>query len=59
MRKNSRQNGKRKHPGAVALARLRAKSLTADRRSEIAREAAMARWEHWRRRKVCPDVLDE
>lgn len=33
-----------KNVGAVALARLRAKKLTPERRHEIARDAARARW---------------
>jgi hypothetical protein len=39
MRKRSRKN-----PVAVALARLRAKRLSPERRREIARQAARARW---------------
>lgn len=35
---------KRKNPVAVALAKLRARSLTPEERSEIARKAALARW---------------
>jgi hypothetical protein len=35
---------KRKNPAASALARLRAKSLTPERRREIAVLAARARW---------------
>lgn len=33
-----------KHPGAVALAKRRAASLTPQERSTIARKAANARW---------------
>ncbi len=35
----------RKNPAAVQLARLRAASLTPERRSEIARKAIRIRWE--------------
>jgi hypothetical protein len=35
---------KKKNPVAVALAKLRAKNLTPEQRSEIARKAAQARW---------------
>jgi hypothetical protein len=38
------RSSKRKHPIAVALAKLRAKKLTAEQRREIARKAAAARW---------------
>jgi hypothetical protein len=34
-----------KNPAAVQLARLRAASLTPERRSEIARKAVRTRWE--------------
>jgi hypothetical protein len=34
-----------KNPHAVAMARARKKSLSPERRSEIARKAARARWE--------------
>ena len=35
---------KRKHPVAVALAKMRAKKLSPERRREIAQKAARARW---------------
>jgi hypothetical protein len=35
---------KRKNPAAAALARARARSLTPERRAEIARKAAVTRW---------------
>lgn len=34
----------KKNPAAVALAKARAKSLTPERRSEIAQKAAAAKW---------------
>lgn len=41
-----KKRAKKKNPVAVALAKLRARSLTAEQRSEIARKAALARWKH-------------
>ena len=35
---------KKKNPNAVALAKLRSKSLTPEQRSEIASKAAKAKW---------------
>ena len=35
---------KPKNPIAAALAKMRARKLTPERRSEIARQAALARW---------------
>jgi len=35
---------KRKNPAAVAMAKARARSLSPERRREIARRAAEARW---------------
>ena len=51
------ETGKKKNPAAVALGRLgglkggkaRAAKLSAERRSEISREAVMARWRKHRR----------
>ena len=51
--------GKKKNPNAVALGRLggakggkiRAERLTAERRTEIARKAVMARWAKERAKK--------
>ena len=51
--------GKKKNPNAVALGRLgglkggkiRAERLTAERRTEIARKAVMARWAKEKARK--------
>ena len=35
---------RKKNPVAAALAKMRARKLTPERRSEIARQAALARW---------------
>jgi hypothetical protein len=40
----AKKRGARKNPIAVALARLRAKKLSPERRREIATKAAKARW---------------
>ena len=40
----AKKRPKKKNPVAVALAKMRAKRLTPEQRSEIARKAALARW---------------
>jgi hypothetical protein len=42
----------RKNPLAVGLARLRAKSLTAEERRNIAKKAARARWDREKKRRA-------
>jgi len=37
-------NKKKKDPGAIAMAKLRAASITPERRKEIGQKAAAARW---------------
>ena len=43
-RSMAKKRPKKKNPVAVALAKMRAKRLTPEQRSEIARKAALARW---------------
>jgi hypothetical protein len=40
---------RRKNAAAVALAKARARSLTPERRREIARAAVSERWRKWRK----------
>ena len=40
----AKKRSKKKNPVAVALAKMRARRLTPEQRSEIARKAALARW---------------
>jgi hypothetical protein len=41
---------KKKHPGAVAMAKKRAASLTPERRKEIAQKAIAKRWANARKK---------
>lgn len=51
---------KRKHPGAVALAKRRAKSLSPERRAEIARIAGKANGRKWaEKRRAAIDAQQE
>jgi hypothetical protein len=44
-------NMKQKNPAAVAMAKARARSLSPERRREIARQAAATRWAKGKARK--------
>jgi hypothetical protein len=47
-----------KDPGAVAMAKKRAESLSPARRKEIARKAVAARWEKARQKSAEPPAED-
>lgn len=46
---------KKKDPGAVAMAKKRAASLTPERRKEIAEKAIATRWKNAKKKKAAGD----